>query len=295
MTQSIDSLNAEFGKSASVSFGLGEGGLKCLRIHNELADATIYLHGAHLAHYQPAGHEALLFISSNSEFVTGKPIRGGVPICYPWFAAKADDPSAPMHGLVRTSEWVVDSVEHDQSGMVRVVMEFGADREVQLRQSISIGATLQMQLQVHNQSAQPYTFEAALHSFFYVGDVREVSIGGLENSKYISKSEGLSQQQQNDQPITFAGEIDRVYNGTKATCVLNDPRLGRRIVVAKENSNSTVVWNPWSERARSMDDLGDEDYLQMVCIETCNVGVDRVNVQPNDHHVMAAAISVESI
>lgn len=295
MTQSIASLNAEFGIADTVSFRPGAGGLKSLRVQSPCSEAVIYLHGAHLAHYQPAGHQPVLFISSKSAFAAGKPIRGGVPICYPWFAARADDPAAPMHGFVRTAEWRVEAVEYDEPGIVRVAMVFDAGDEIELRQSFQIGPDLQMRLEVRNRSAQRYAYEAALHSYFYIDDVRKVSIDGLQNTKYISKSENFALRQHANQPITFAGEIDRVYNGTQATCFLNDPLLGRRIVVAKEKANSTVIWNPWSARARSMADLGDDDYLHMVCIETCNVGSDRVELEPNGRHVMAAIVSVEGV
>ena len=150
-----------------------------------------------------------------------------------------------------------------------------------------------MSLEVENRDEREFTFEEALHTYFAVSDIADVTISGLERTPYLDKVGGLTQRTQDDMPIRFSGETDRAYLETMATCSIDDPGLQRRIVVSKDNSRSTVVWNPWIAKARAMQDFGDEEWRGMVCVETANVGVAAVPLAPGERHRMTVSLAVE--
>lgn len=271
-------------------------------INTPRAKASVYLQGAHVAAYQLAGGAPLLFMSGKSHFEAGKPLRGGVPICFPWFGQKSDDASAPMHGLARLLPWAVESVTTETDGSVTLVLRLESTAETRaiwpfdftLRHRVTVGTSLTMTLETTNTSDQPFTFEEALHTYFAVGDVRQVSIAGLAGVEYLDKTENLRRKVQDAQPIRITGETDRVYLNTRSTCVIDDPTLNRRIVVEKSGSDTTVVWNPWIAKAKAMPDFGDEEWPGMVCIETVNARENALSLAPGQRHEMQARIHVEA-
>ena len=283
-------------------FEPGAGGLTRLAITTPLAEAHVCLHGAHVTHFQPAGQAPVLFVSGRSFFENGKPIRGGVPVCFPWFAARADRPESPAHGFARTMEWEVESLSVDGDQTVLAVLRLGASdatrahwpHDFVLRHHIVIGRRLAMLLEVENVSGEPFQFEEALHTYFAVGDAREVSVTGLENAGYLDKTDAFRAKTQGAEPLRFTGETDRTFEHTRATCVLDDPRAARRITVEKSGSATTVVWNPWSEKAAAMPDFGDDEWPRMACIETANAGANAITLAPGAKHAMRAIISLSS-
>ena len=312
----IEQLNAKMGIPHAVRFEAGNGGLvRAVLTAGEAAspdnpnpasrgEAHVYLHGAHVSHFQPAGQAPVLFMSKESRYEAGKAIRGGVPICFPWFGPKKDDPKAPMHGFARDRNWKFQSVERAEDGSVTVVLvlkyspvtqaiwppKFSATLSVTLDGS---GKKLSLALGVKNLDAADFSVEAALHTYIAVADVRQITVAGLENTQYIDKVDNFTRKLQPASPITITGETDRVFLNTTSTCVVNDPAGGRRIVVEKENSNSTVVWNPWIAKAKAMADFGDEEWPGMVCVETANVGDNAVTIKPRHAHVMKAIVRVD--
>jgi len=295
-----DDLQHRFGIPEAARFETGPGGLVRLRIATPVAEAEVYLHGGHVTHYQPRGSGPVLFTSAQSRFDAKAAIRGGVPVIFPWFGPRADDPSAPMHGFARTAEWDVGSVARQADGGVLVVLRLDASDATRsawphpfvLRHRITVGAALDLALVVDNPSAEPLVFEEALHTYLAVGDVREVSVTGLGGTTYIDKTDGMRRKPQGGEPLRLTAETDRVYLGTRAACVVDDPAGGRRLVVDKAGSGTTVVWNPWAAKARAMADLGDEEWLRMLCIETANAADDRVTLAPGARHEMRATIRV---
>ena len=281
-------------------FEPGAGGLTRLAISTPVAEAHIYLQGAHVTHYQPAGSAPVLFVSARSFFENGKPIRGGVPVCFPWFANRAGHPESPAHGFARTREWEVESLAVDGNQTVLAVLRLSADAATRahwphdfvLRHHIAIGAQLGMMLEVENVSREPFQFEEALHTYFAVDDVREVSVIGLGNSGYLDKTDAFRPKIQGPEALRFTGETDRTFEHTLATCVLHDPREGRRIVVEKSGSATTVVWNPWIAKAAAMPDFGDDEWPRMACIETANAGANAITLAPGERHSMRAVVSV---
>lgn len=271
-----------------------------LDVSTPQATAQIYLHGAHVAAWQPAHASApVLWMSGQSHFRHDKPIRGGVPICFPWFGPHAEDTTAPAHGFARLSPWTLcDAGEAD--GAVTLTFQLESDNaspvwphhfHADLR--VTIGSILKLDLVVHNVDDAPFTFEEALHTYFAVGNIAQVTVSGLEHAHYLDKVAAGASRQQGSYAISFAGETDRVYVDTTAACIIHDPGLSRRITIAKQGSASTVVWNPWIQKARNMADFGDDEWPGMVCIETANVGKSAVRLRPGDRHTMSASVRVE--
>ncbi len=309
MTQTLAQLKERFalpvakdatpGTPAKVDFQTGQGGLPCIVVNTPLASATIYLHGAHVAAYQPRGASPVLFMSEKSWFEDGKPIRGGVPICFPWFGPKVDNDQAPAHGFVRLKQWTLQAVTEQADGGIVLLLTTQDDAATralwphafELAHRITVGRTLTLSLEMHNPGPSDCTFEAALHTYFTVQDIHKVSVLGLEKTQYLSKVEGGTFDQ-GDKPITFTAETDRVYD-SPADTVIDDPSLGRRISVAKQQSRSTVVWNPWIAKAKAMPDFGDEEWPGMLCVETANVKQHAITLPAGGRHVMTAIISVQ--
>lgn len=297
MSQTLDELR-KLEIPGVVTFDAGRGDLPRLLVHSDLAKAEIYLQGAHLTHYQPAGAAPVLFVSQSSLFAPGKPIRGGVPVCFPWFAARAGHPKSPAHGFARTKTWTVESVEGGQTENVTVVFRLGSDDETRshwphefvARLKLVIGQALTMAFSVENRSGEAFTFEEALHTYFAVSDARQVAVAGLANATFIDKTDNLTRKQVPGELIKFTAETDSVFPGTTATCVLQDPGAHRSIIVEKAESATTVVWNPWIAKAAAMADFGDDEWPQMVCIETANAGDDAVTIAPGVRHEMTAII-----
>jgi glucose-6-phosphate 1-epimerase len=281
----------------------GQGGLERVRASGPRATGEVYLQGAHVTRWQPRGATApVLFLSSRAVYAAGKAIRGGVPLIFPWFGPHATDRTKPMHGFARSRPWRLVVSESLPDGSVQVELGLDGDEATRAlwphafraRYRVTIGDTLAMALEVTNTAAAPFTFEAALHTYLAVGDVRTAAIGGLESTVYIDKVDAMTRKRQAAEPLRLTGETDRVFLDTRARCVVDDRALGRRLVVDKTGSASTVVWNPWSTKAAEMADLEAEDWRRMVCVETANAADDAVTLAPGARHVMTATLRVEA-
>jgi D-hexose-6-phosphate mutarotase len=286
----------------SVRAEIGPGNLPRLVIKTGLAEATVYFQGAHVAAWRPAvASEPVLWMSDATYFELGKPLRGGVPICFPWFGAHASDAKAPGHGFARLRDWNLIEAKEATDGTVTLALELASDKALtplwphafRAVHRITIGGTLTMALEVTNPGPDAFTFEEALHTYFAVRDVRNVTVTGLERTDYLDKVTGFDRKTQGSDPIRFTGETDRVYLNTTATCVIDDPGARRRIAVRKSGSEATVVWNPWIAKARAMPDFGDDEWTEMVCVETCNVNIHARTLAPGASHTMTAIIEVE--
>jgi glucose-6-phosphate 1-epimerase len=282
-------------------FEAGPKGLIRAIVATPQAGAQVYLHGAHVTHYQPRGERPVLFMSARSWFEPGKPIRGGVPIVFPWFGPRAGDPAAPAHGFARLAEWRMESATQAADGSVTLVLGLEASKAThpawphgyELRYRVTVGSTLELVLEVRNSSAQAMTFEEALHTYLAVSDVRQVSIVGLAGTQYLDKTDGMRRKTQGPEPIRITGETDRVYLNMRMTCVVDDAKGGRRLAVKKSGSDVTVVWNPWIAKAQAMPDFGDDEWPRMLCIETCNAADHAVTLPPGHRHEMRATIRSE--
>lgn len=299
--ESVTQLGRRFGIPGIAEIVAGNGGLPKIRITTAAATGDVYLHGAHVTSWQPAGVEEVVFVSSKSRWEDGRAIRGGVPICFPWFGDKADDPKAPAHGFVRTKSWALDSIVHSGDA-VTVSMSTASDEstkqwwpaDFQLIHRATFGSDLSLELEVQNTGTMPLRFEEALHSYYKVGDVKTARLEGLDGIHYLDKTDGYREKLQQGN-VAVSAETDRVYLNTPGAVELRDPELRRLVRVNKENSLTTVVWNPWSEKARKMSDLGDDEWTRFVCIETSNVAGFGIELAPGQRHRMKASVRVTGI
>ena len=302
MPANIAELNERCGIRDVVRFEPGPGGLTQIAVRAAGGEAAIALHGAHVLSYRLAGSKPVLWLSRHSWFEPGKPIRGGVPICFPWFGPQAGDADAPPHGFARLLEWQVERVSRRDDGSAEIVLLLASDErtarwwpmDFELRHRVRVGPCLTMALELRNRDSRPMPVELALHSYFTVGNIPSVRVYGLTGVEYLDKVDSGRRKRDPEPAIRFTGETDRVYLDTTNTCVLDDPPLRRRITVDKLGSRSTVVWNPWAAKAARMSDFGDDEWPGMVCIETANVADNALTLAPGAEHVMETAISVDS-
>jgi D-hexose-6-phosphate mutarotase len=271
----------------------------------EAGALTAARQGAHLLTWQPRhAPQPVLFVSPRSLFQRGKAIRGGVPLCFPWFGPKDGDPKAPQHGFARTREWTLERASSTPDGTIDLVFTLASDNathaawphDFAARLRARASEALSFSLEVRNTGTAPLTFGAALHTYLAVSDVRQIAIHGLEHTDYLDKVGGRTQRRREGaEPIRFTGEVNRVYLDTTSTCIVDDPGWRRRIHVAKSGSRSTVIWNPWTDTARTMADLGEDAWPGFVCVETCNAADDTVTLAPAATHVLGADLRVESL
>ncbi len=280
----------------SVRFVAGRGGFICLEVANRHAEAILTTHGAHLMNFTPNDERPVLWMSEQSYFEAGKPIRGGVPVCWPWFGG-SPRAGEPAHGFARLSDWNVDSVTDNADGETEIVLMLTPDEAAtpelvhfafRLTMRFTIGRALTMALTMENRSAEPQEITDALHSYFAVSAVEQIAVTGLEGCSYLDKvpgakiTEGLVQ----DGAIKIAQEVDRVYLDTDDIVEIEDPAWNRAIRIAKSGSRSTVVWNPWVDKSKRMPDFGDEEFHSMLCIEATNAANDRRIVAPGESHTI---------
>ena len=274
-----------------------------MNIESDGGSAEVYLSGAHVTAFQPRDEDPVLWMSKKSAFVEGKAIRGGVPICFPWFGAHPGDATLPSHGLVRQRPWSVESVAKLANGAVEATLSISSDsdtlkvwpHEFRLVFSVVVSDMLSVTLEVHNPGPNSIAVTDALHSYFAVSDVRSVELHGLDGFQYIGKlreSEGPIIQRG---PIRFVSETDRPYLSTTDSCTINDTGMNRSIVIHKRGSLSTVVWNPWIYKAKRMPDFGDEEWMGMLCVETANVLRNEISIPAGASHSMEAIISVNRL
>jgi glucose-6-phosphate 1-epimerase len=275
-------------------------GLPFAIVDTERCRARVTPHGAHLCEWTPAGQTTpVLFLSPRAVFATGKAIRGGVPVCFPWFANHPTDPSKPAHGFGRTRSWEGGEVTHDDAGNARLTFRLAADAATRAlwpadfvaTLTLTLGTSLAMTFEVENTGAEALTYEAALHTYLTVGDVARIRLHGLERTRFVDKVDGMKEKTTGADPLTLDGDTDRVFLDTRSTCTVDDPVLARRIRIAKEGSAVTIVWNPGHEKGPTVPDIGDA-WSRFVCVETANCAPHAVRLAPKARHAMTARIEV---
>jgi glucose-6-phosphate 1-epimerase len=294
----IDALNRRFGLPGVVEVVSGNGGLPKIRVTAPWGSADIYLQGAQVTSWQPANAEEVLFLSGHSHWQDGRAIRGGIPICFPWFRSKGDEPAAPAHGFARTKEWRLESVKAEEES-VAVIFSTENDESThrwwphafRLVHIISVGRSLRLQLIVANTGQNPFRFEEALHSYFRVSRVDNVRIRGLDQATYLDNIDGNREKTQSGDLI-FTAKTDNAYINIRSAAELTDQTWRRSIQTEKENSATTVVWNPWQEGAASLTDLGDDEWRQFACVEASNILSSAIFLAPGQEHRMQATIRV---
>jgi len=273
----------------------GNAGLLKIVVAAKSSAAEIYLHGAHFTHFQKNGGPPLIFMSRKSYFAPGKPIRGGVPICFPWFGNRADGSS---HGFARISEWQLVKTAAAPDGAVTLHFALpqipGREMWKNLRTEfvVTVADTLTMELIASNDACDgTLEFENCLHTYFHVGDIGAVSISGLQGAAFLDNAAGGNGERkiQNEAALRLTKEINRIYPDNTAAVEIHDGKLKRIIRVEKFNSQSTVVWNPWTTQ-KLPDDFDPAEHAQMVCVESGNVKQNRISLAPGKSSALKVVI-----
>ena len=277
-------------------------GMIIAEVANQHALANIALQGAHVATFQPRGEEPVIWLSPLAKFAPGKSIRGGVPICWPWFGPHQTDSKLPGHGFARTVPWELLDTKALEDGST--FLRFGLIENDTTRAQwphpstaqleVTVGKALRVELVTANTGSAPFELSEALHTYLQISDVGNMTIRGLEGCEYIDKVGATARRTQQD-GIVIESEVDRVYVNTAADCVIEDKGLKRAIRIHKEGSRSTVVWNPWTEKAEKMGDFGPKLHRDMVCVESGNAMENAVTVAPGETHRLVAMYSVEKL
>lgn len=274
-------------------------GYPVLEIQHRNATGRVALHGAHVMEWMPAHSDPVLYMSPDALIELGKPIRGGIPVCWPWFGPHPDS-SKPAHGLVRTMMWELDRARETPDG-VDIVLKLSDSPESRLlwpfgfeaRLHVSMGLELEVGLEVTNTDSKAWTMTGALHSYFSVGDVRQITIHGLHGTQYVEGRLSPDKRPQ-EGPVVIDQEVDRLY-ASDAPVIVDDPVMHRELRIEKAGSLSTVVWNPWIEKSTRLADLPDEAYPDFVCVETTNAGDDAVTLEPGETHLLFTRLCVRSL
>ena len=274
-------------------------GLARLAVKTDACEAHLFAYGAQLISFTPTNQAPVLHLSPRSAFVAGKAIRGGIPLCFPWFGPHPTMREAPAHGFARTQVWHVEAVTLEDSGRVTVVLYLGSGQATLLlwphafeaRLTLSLGPTLSVALEIKNVDDHGWDVEAALHSYFSVGDVRRTVLCGLEKTPFLDKAQGGTRCAGAAAPLVLVGETDRVYLPTRGAVLLQDEALQRSLRIGKQGSDATVVWNPWLGRATSMADIGSDGWEGFVCIEAACVRERPVVLSPGATHRLVQRVA----
>lgn len=289
-----DTLNARHALP-NLHFRADPSGLVFAEIDSAHATATVCLQGAHLVTWRPKDQPVpVVWVSEAARYAPGKSIRGGVPVCWPWFGPHATESGFPAHGFARTVPWQVTRTETQADGAIRLALALLQNEQTRaqfahacrLELILTVGGSLQAELVTTNLDTEPLVIGEALHTYFQIGDIGQARVLGLEGCAYVDKVEGGARKRQAG-PITFTGETDRVYVDTEARCIIEDPVLERRILIDKTGSRSTVVWTPWQDKADKMGDLGpNEGWHRMLCVESGNALDNVLTIAPGEAHAL---------
>lgn len=284
----IEQLNAKYKLTGQLEFIVGKGGLPMIQVNSAKAKALVSIHAGQVLSYQPVGEpEDVMFLSEKAYYQDGKAIKGGAPICWPWFGADPEG-KGPGHGFVRNRAWNVVATEAMTNGDVKVTLgliDTPDTREIwpqsfSLQQEIIIGESLNLSLITRNTGKEKFSITQAFHTYFKVGDIARTKVLGLENCEYIDKAGGSNAQKQQSGAVTIDSEVDRIYLDVGNTLTIADSALNRHIQITSQGSKTAVVWNPWEKISKEMADLEDADYQRLLCVETTNAANDVVEVVP---------------
>lgn len=268
--------------------------LDVLRIQNQQANASIALQGAHIFEYAAVNGRNLLFTSQVEPFSKGKPIRGGIPICWPWFGPHEKESEAPAHGFVRNQLWQYEVVSDSEDRTdIKFWLEtdgsdIGFHHKARVELLASIGRTLVVSLTTINLDENPFLISQALHTYFNCDDIEQVRLHGLHGVCYFDKVTDENQYFPSD--FTFNQETDWVLR-EQGNPVGISGTGGQTLKLSRIGSQSLVVWNPWIEKSKHLSQFMPDEYQRMFCVETANASEDSRLIKPNQSHVMLMELS----
>ena len=298
---SIFDLNEKYGIDDKLQFVEGDGGLTFIKINNEHADATVSLYGAQVLSFIPKGEEDILWMSSKSVFEEGKAIRGGIPVCFPWFGPHPTDSSKPQHGFARLKYWDVSEISEMANGATHIKLSLHHTPDTMQIWPYSfsayliiiIGQSLRVKLHVLNTGTASFDYSDALHTYFKISDIGNIKISGLHLTGYYDAF-GTELKKQEPQLLAIENEVNRRYVNHSEDCIISDSVFNRDIIVGKLGSKVTVVWNPGAITTRTISDMDAEGYKDFVCVEAVNAykGIDIITLAPGKDFTLSTIISV---
>lgn len=298
--QTVSQLNEKFSIPGHLNFTEGPGGLTTVKIANSLATAEITLQGAHLYHWQPHGAAPVIWLSQAATFAEGKALRGGIPVCWPWFGFHEEDLKKPAHGFVRAAMWSVISTEALDDGRTSIRFAISSNEQTlalwphhfRLNYTLTVGKKLDLLLVTENTSEASFTISEALHTYFAIGDIDRMEIHGLAGYTYADKADDMTLKMEAG-PVLVRNEVDHIYLDTEGLCRIDDKKMQRSILLGTQGCHTTVVWNPWIEKSARMGDMGENGYRTMVCVENGNALKNKISVPPGGQHAMVVHYSLE--
>lgn len=309
--EQMQHLYARFGHLPGVTIELHKE-LIAVAVTNKQANATIFLQGAQLSHYQRHGQAPTIWCSPQCDYLAGTPLRGGIPVCWPWFGDACKNPQAircqfkatptTAHGFVRSLPWQLDAIElinDKQTQLVFVLQLDGSENPswpypARLVMAFHIGEQLTIDFTVINTSRECFNFSSALHSYFAVGDIQQVAVNGLNQLHYIDCLKDWSLQQQQGE-LMIQQEVDRIYRGTKQAIQIVDHCWQRSIDISFQGSQSAIVWNPWLKKSQRLSQFAANAYQSMLCIETANAEQDYISLAPSEQHHLQLILNTEPL
>jgi len=293
-------LNKEFSLGGIVKFSGQRDELISLTVSNKYAEAKICLYGAQVMSFIPHNSQEVLWMSPKSNFEVGQPIRGGIPVCFPWFGPHKSDPQKPQHGFGRLMYWQVIETSVKSTGETIVILQMDASDKTRAfwpfdftaRLTVIVGQTLVVSLEVKNLSTEDFEYTCALHSYYNISSIRNISISGLQGTPYHSQLDGGEYVQESPKLEILSAETRHYYN-TEAACLLQDSGFKRKIRIAKEGSRVTTVWNPGKETCATIGDMPFDAYLYFVCVEAVNAMDDVIHLSPAQSHTTRVVIGLE--
>ena len=282
-----------------VAFVDGRGDMPMIEVTTPWSSAEIYPHGAHVTHFKKKDEPPLLFLSQCSRFADDQPIRGGIPVIFPWFGPRE---GLGQHGFARIKTWELKEFIPAADGSVTIRFGLPACPEASGYPAftadyiVTVNRDLALKLVVTNQSKdREFVFENCLHTYFSVSDATAIAISGLNGVSYLDKVASFLEKTETGDAIRISSEVDRIYQNTTGTVEILDSRFGRRIRVEKTGSASTVVWNPWITKSQQMSDFGNDEYEQMVCVESGNVAANSITLPPGATSTLEVRLSSEPL
>lgn len=278
---------------ASVTLRELKPGFPVLDIAHPRCSGSVALLGAHVMEWTPAGHKPVLFMSDEAVFEEGQPIRGGIPVCWPWFGGRE---GLPGHGFARLRFWELVRAE-DSAGGVELAFrlqgkgDLGWPHPFELILTVHLGETLEVGLEMKHLGESTVEITAALHTYLGVGAIEQTRVVGLADMPYLDSLDDHQKKVQ-EGAVIFDREVDRVYLADGAVRVV-DPVWHRTLDLDKSGSRATVVWNPWIEKSKRLADLPDEAYHGFLCIEAANAGEDVVRLEPHGTHTLRQVVHIK--
>lgn len=291
---SLESSYQQFAIKDRLSFVEGKGGLPFIKVENEYASALISIYGAQVLSYKlklkDGGNNELLFVSESAYFEEGKAIKGGIPICWPWFGRDPENLGRQMHGFARNMLWQLEDTSSTSADDTKIALSLTESKDsyklwphdFKVILTITIGKSLHLSLQTENTGKEAFTITQALHTYFSIADIQQVQLEGLDGVQYLDMVNGANKTEVQLDGVNVNQEVDRIYTDAPNYATLIDTKSQREVTIKTSGSKTTVVWNPWIDISKSSGDLNDDAYQRFICVETANAAEDVVVIEPNE-------------